>query len=68
MLAQVFIVLLACVSGIHGQAGFKTVLTNNGLQYLKNIGIQALEQAVGKLQIPDITGETGKISLCIIIT
>lgn len=48
---------LACT--VSAQPGFKTTLTQSGLDYLRTIGVELLQQALSSLKIPDITGSTG---------
>jgi hypothetical protein len=41
--------------------GFKTTLSIAGLKYVKDVGIQLLEQQLQSLTIADISGEAGNI-------
>jgi len=37
--------------------GFKTTVTQNGLDYLKGVGVELLEKVIDKISIPNLSGE-----------
>ncbi len=39
--------------------GFKTTLTQNGLNYFASVGVTKLNQAVSTITIPDMAGDSG---------
>ena len=40
--------------------GFKTTISESGLEYGREVGIKLLEQAIQTLRIPDVTSSAGK--------
>ena len=51
--------LLAIASVLSQSPGFKTVITQNGLTYLEEVGVNYLAQSLISLPIPDQSGDAG---------
>jgi hypothetical protein len=52
--------LFICTGLAFGQdPAFKTTLSENGLNYVQQVGVELLEASIATLQIPQIQGSTG---------
>ncbi|XP_065185336.1 bactericidal permeability-increasing protein-like [Sycon ciliatum] len=61
--AACVVLLLALVSlSSAASPGFRTELTQKGLDYIRSVGLPILEQEIGQITIPDISGDTDDTS------
>eukprot|EP01116_Phalansterium_solitarium_P018699 TRINITY_DN5049_c0_g1_i1.p1 TRINITY_DN5049_c0_g1~~TRINITY_DN5049_c0_g1_i1.p1 ORF type:complete len:515 (-),score=215.13 TRINITY_DN5049_c0_g1_i1:375-1880(-) len=52
------LILALFIHAVAAQPGFKTTLTQNGVNYLETVGIEFLQKALASLTVPDINGKT----------
>lgn len=60
-LVLVFLFLTTVIQVFGQLPGFKTTLSENGLNYVRQVGVELLEQSISTLQIPDISGTTSNL-------